>query len=77
MNQLCKYADDTTLIMPQNTIVRADDEFNHVVQWSIRNKLGLAVDSNKTQELIFRQPGLHNYQEPAVTNYRSIERSNI
>ena len=26
-NQLCKYADDTTLIIPQNTNVSVNDEF--------------------------------------------------
>jgi Reverse transcriptase (RNA-dependent DNA polymerase) len=34
MNLLCKYADDTTLMIPQNTDVRLEDELKHVVQWS-------------------------------------------
>jgi hypothetical protein len=34
MNLRCKYADDTTLMIPQNTDVCLEDEFKHVVQWS-------------------------------------------
>jgi ribonucleases P/MRP protein subunit RPP40 len=37
MNLLCKYADDTTLMIPQNTDVCLEDEFKHVVQWSVQN----------------------------------------
>jgi hypothetical protein len=39
MTSLFKYADDTTLIIPQNTDVYLEDEFKHAVQWSVQNKL--------------------------------------
>ena len=38
-NMLCKYADDTTIIIPQNTDVSAEDELAYVCQWSDLNKL--------------------------------------
>jgi Reverse transcriptase (RNA-dependent DNA polymerase) len=42
-NQLCKYADDTTLPIPQNTKVSVEDEFNRVLQWSTQNKLSVFI----------------------------------
>ena len=72
LNQLCKYADNTTLIISQNTNVSAEDEFHHVVQWSTQNKL--TVNFNTTKELTFCQHGLRYFQEPTVID--NIERSN-
>jgi ribonuclease P/MRP protein subunit RPP40 len=71
-NRLCKYADDTTLILPQKSDVSAHDEFNHVVQWSIQNKL--VINFSKTKEVIFRRPGLRHFEEPTVID--NIERLN-
>lgn len=55
MNLLCKYADDTTLMIPQNTDVCLEDEFKHVVQWSVQNKL--IINLTKTKEMVFHRPG--------------------
>jgi len=36
---LCKYADDTTLLVPQHCDVQFADELEHVIKWSKANKL--------------------------------------
>jgi len=40
-NSLCKYADDTTLLVPQHCDVQLADELQHVIEWSKANKLKL------------------------------------
>jgi Reverse transcriptase (RNA-dependent DNA polymerase) len=55
MSLLCKYADDTTLMIPQNTDVCQEDEFKYVVQWSVQNKL--IINLTKTKEMVFHRPG--------------------
>ena len=41
INFLCKYADDKTLMVPENTDISLEDELRHVMQWSVQNKLTL------------------------------------
>jgi hypothetical protein len=55
MNLLCKYADDTTLMIPQNTDVCLEDEFKHAVQWSVQNKP--IINLTKTKEMGFHRTG--------------------
>jgi Reverse transcriptase (RNA-dependent DNA polymerase) len=62
MNFLCIYADDTTLMIPQNTDVCLEDEFKHVVQWSIQNKPILNL--TKTKEMLFHRPGPCHFTAP-------------
>ena len=54
-NFLCKYADDKTLMVPENTNISLEDEFRHIMQWSAKNKLTL--NFTKTKEMIFHRPG--------------------
>ena len=54
LNDMFKYADDTTLLMPEHTDVDLNSEFNHIKQWAATN--GLIINSNKTKEVVFRQP---------------------
>jgi len=37
MNLLFKYADDTNLLVPENTDVQLADEFCHVREWAGKN----------------------------------------
>jgi len=39
VNLLLKYADDTNLLVPENTDVELADEFRHVMQWADDNKM--------------------------------------
>jgi hypothetical protein len=63
INRLCKYADNTTLILPQKADVSARDEFNPIVQWSVRK---VVINFSKTKEVIFRRLGLRHFGEPTV-----------
>jgi Reverse transcriptase (RNA-dependent DNA polymerase) len=62
VNFLCRYADDTTLMIPQNTNVCLEDEFNYVVQWSVQNKF--IINMTKT-EMVFNHPGPCRFIAPS------------
>jgi gmma-aminobutyric acid receptor subunit gamma/cGMP-dependent protein kinase 2 len=51
INKLFKYADDTTLLVPQHTDIDIFEEFHHLIEWSSENKL--TINNNKTKEIIF------------------------
>ena len=55
INFLCKYADDKTLMVPENTDISLEDEFRHILHWSVQNKPTL--NFTKTKEMIFHRPG--------------------
>ena len=59
---LSQYADDTSLLAPQHTDCPIEQEFDHVVEWSTKNKL--TINKNKTQEILFyrsnRMAGKHD-----------------
>ena len=50
-NKIDKYADDTTLLVPQNSDISIETEFAHVQQWLLNNKL--VINTSKTKEIIF------------------------
>ena len=54
LNTLFKYADDTTLMVPEHTDVSICDEFEHVIVWASVNKLVLNL--LKTKEIVFKRP---------------------
>jgi len=39
VNRLLKYADDTTLLVPSNSDVDLEDEFENVKQWAKDNRM--------------------------------------
>ena len=56
LNSALKYADDFTLIAPENTDVSAEDEMRNVLLWSDDNKL--SVNLLKCKEIVFRRPSV-------------------
>ena len=54
LNDIFKYADDTTLLVPQHTDTELQQEFNHVRSWAANNHLILNL--SKTKEMVFKQP---------------------
>ena len=58
LNSALKYADDFTLIVPENTDVglSAEDEIRNVLLWSDDNKL--SVNLSKCKEIVFRRPSV-------------------
>ena len=41
LNSIFKYADDTTLLVPQHSDIDISDEFDHIKTWALVNKLTL------------------------------------
>ena len=62
VNVILKYADDTTLLVPQNSPTTLEVEFSHILQWSGINKLKL--NTHKTKEIVFHRPRLPNRSLP-------------
>ena len=50
-NKIDKYADNTTLLVPQHSDISIETEFAHVQEWSLNNKL--VIITSKTKENIF------------------------
>ena len=55
-NVIIKFADDSTLLVPENCDVSAEHEMQHIQDWATRNKLSL--NFSKTKELIFKRPNI-------------------
>jgi len=53
MNLLFKYADDTNLLVPENTNVDLVDEFLNIREWA--NSNGMVINLHKTKEIVFAQ----------------------
>lgn len=53
-NKILKYADDTSLLVPQHSSVSLEAEFTHISSWSDSNKL--KINTAKTKEIIFNRP---------------------
>ena len=51
---MCKYADDTNLLVPEKTDIDIKAEFNNIIQWTVSNKL--ALNKSKTKQIVFRRP---------------------
>jgi len=50
--------------VPEHTDVDLNSEFNHIKQWAAAN--GLIINSNKTKEVVFRQPRVSCFHLPAA-----------
>jgi len=70
INKLFKYADDTTLLVPQHTDVQLNDEFDSLKKWAEINKM--IINTNKTKEIVFRRPDPCLYDPPLLLD--DIER---
>ena len=55
-NLMFKFADDTNLLVPQNTDISAKAEILNIKSWAFENQMEINWD--KTTELIFRRPNL-------------------
>jgi hypothetical protein len=54
INILLKYADDTSLLVPEATDVDLLDEFHSIKQWANLNKM--IINLEKTKEIVFHRP---------------------
>jgi hypothetical protein len=65
LNRLLKYADDCTLLCPENSNTMVETEMNHVMNWARDNKM--LVNLSKTMELVFHRPNLsHDLLPPPL-----------
>ena len=55
-NYLLKYADDASLLSPQNSPTPVELEMAHVMYWARENKVSLSL--LRTVELVFRMPNV-------------------
>ena len=53
-NHITKYADDASVLVPENKDVDLADEFKNVLKWAELNKL--KINMSKTKELVFHRP---------------------
>jgi hypothetical protein len=54
INVLFKYADDTNLLVPENTDIDLTTEFAHIIDWADIN--GMIINYEKTKELVLHRP---------------------
>jgi len=53
-NDLIKYADDMTLLVPENSDTGISEEFEEIKHWAAENKMTINLD--KTKEIVFHRP---------------------
>ena len=61
-NNITKYADDASRLVPEKNDVGLEPEFLNVTKWASENKL--MVNMAKTKELVFHRPNARNYLHP-------------
>jgi len=61
-NVIFKYADDTNLLVPENTDCTLADEFSHIKRWADTN--GLIINFDKSKELILHRPHVTRHNLP-------------
>lgn len=72
VNDLFKYADDITLLVPEHTDVELSDELHNVVGWSVNNRL--TINLAKTKEIVFRRPRVTCFHMPAsIDNIEQLD----
>ena len=70
INLIFKYADDTNLLVPENTDVSRSVEYDHCKQWADLNHL--VINHSKTREIVFHHPHVRSLHLPPKDD--SIER---
>jgi len=53
-DKLIKYADDTNLLVPETSNCTLSEEFEHIKNWALANKM--VINMSKTEELVFYRP---------------------
>jgi hypothetical protein len=53
-NKIFKFADDTNLLVPEQSDISMKEEFANIQDWACRNKM--VIKLSKTKEIVFRRP---------------------
>ena len=64
LNFLIKYADDATLLSPQNSKTSVELEMAHIMNWASKNKMTLNL--LKTVEIVFHRPNVSHDLLPPI-----------
>src|SRR5580692_1126074 len=70
INELFKYADDTTLLSPEHTDIDLATEFSIICAWATSNDM--IINKSKTKELVFHKPNPRHFLYPVPLD--NIER---
>ena len=54
INKIFKFADDTNLLVPEQSDISMEEEFTNIQDWARRNKM--VINLSKTKEIVFRRP---------------------
>ena len=55
-NHICKYVDDSSLLVPEKCDIDISEELQNVHKWADENKL--KINLAKTKELVFHRPNV-------------------
>ena len=75
-NIIVKFANDTTVVVPEKSDVSLPEEFDHIKVWATVNRMILNLI--KTKELVFHRPGpkkLHMF--PSVESIELVEQAKL
>ncbi len=61
-NILITYADDTNLLVPENSDISISRELDNIKIWAIHNKM--IINFSKTKEIVFHRPNPHHFLHP-------------
>ena len=61
-NVIIKYADDTNLLVPENTDCTLADKFSDIMRWADTN--GLIINFDKTKELVLHRQHVTRHNLP-------------
>ena len=64
-NQLCKFADDTYLVIPASNVDSRATKIDNIETWARTNNLTL--NRNKSKEIVFADPERRRQIEPPDT----------
>ena len=70
-NYITKYADDSSLLVPEKYDVDLSGELRNVIKWAEHNKM--QVNMTKTKEIVFHKPNARNVSSPS--QFSGIQRA--
>ena len=76
-NELIKYADDTSLLVPQHSKCSIEAEYSNIVDWSEKNKLRINI--TKTKEIVFwrTKQASKKHNIPMIQNIERVEHAKL
>ena len=75
-NIIVKFANDTTVVVPEKSDVSLPEEFDHIKVWATVNRM--ILNFIKTKELVFHRPGpkkLHMF--PSIKSIELVEQAKL